>query len=227
MWIRSRKLGIYGGWAVAFIAFVLCLLVAILQASCGGSETTPPPAANACGVSGEMVPAMPECTNIKECGAGTQNYAEVSFCEHCFPRADTHFCEAGTCRQFDAALTNLSFSFQLPPSTVASAKSVARATVNPIMADGTKLTCAKLRSSDCSFVNNPQMNARNSTFSNLNGGGDFYMLQMSVDPGEDRILFVQVTDDTQGKGSVLATGCVENIDVVAGQSPAPVEVTFQ
>lgn len=195
-------------WApgVAFLA------IALSVASCGGDDG--PSGTNACGDVGAKTGT--ECSGLADCGNGSSNEVEVVFCEHCVPRADTHFCEAGTCRAFDPELTNLTYSFSLPAG-VSTAKSMTLATLNPVMADGTRLTCEALLST-CVAENNGAMNARNSRFNAL-PPGDLFMGVMSVDPGDDRVMFIQLTTGMQGTGDVVATGCTEGIDVVKGAGP--------
>jgi hypothetical protein len=88
------------------------------------------------------------------------------------------------------------------------------------MADGSKVTCAKLLSS-CSFLDNPAINTTNSTFKNFDGPASIdnaYPALSAAEAGSDQLLFIQVTTDVQGKGEVKARGCVEGIAVVEGQN---------
>ncbi|MCK6551070.1 hypothetical protein L6R52_34865 [Myxococcota bacterium] len=194
---------------------VAVLGIAWIWAGCGGDDG--PTGTNSCGNAGAKVGS--ECASLADCGAGAQNQVEVVFCEHCVPRADTHFCEAGVCRAIDTdpMLTNISFSFGLPAG-VTTAKSFTIASLNPIMADGTRVTCAALLST-CLSDGNGALNARNSRFNAL-PAGDLFMGQISADPGEERLLFVQLTTGMQGTGDVVAAGCTEGIDVVKGAGPA-------
>src|SRR5689334_16706197 len=104
-WIDARAMrnwshvGVWSGWAVVAAALAALAIVVLTQPGC---SSDPKLETNACGVAG-TAPAG-ECASIKECGAGAQNYVEVAFCENCFARSDTHFCEAGTCRAFDLDL---------------------------------------------------------------------------------------------------------------------------
>lgn len=219
---RWSVAAVWGGWVVV-VAAVAAAAAVVLSQGCGGESTQMLPP-NVCGEAG--APLGMDCAAVTECGAGAANHVQVSFCENCFSRSDTHFCESGTCRGFDLELTNVNFSFTVPAAAIA-AKSFTIASLNPTMADGGRLTCAALLSGDCPFVNNPAINARNSRFNNIQGG-DFFMGQISIDPGEDRLLFLQLTSGQQGIGTVLAKGCAEGIDVTKGQAPGtPVALELQ
>ena len=161
-----------------------------------------------------------ECIDLTGCGAGTPNARTVSFCEHCFARPDTHVCEAGVCRQIDVS-GSLSFVLGVPPSA-AGAKSWTQAAVNPVKSDGTKVTCADLVSST-EYVDNFDYNTGNSNFkvfASRDGAdpGLVYPSTIFADAGADRLLVIRVVSETQGKGSVLAVGCADGIEVVAGQT---------
>ncbi len=98
------------------------------------------------------------------------------------------------------------------------------ATINPIMADGSKVTCATLLSSGCNVLDNSGLNVTNSTHKRFSGGGAspqmVYQTGISGEPGADRILFVQATQEQSGDGKIMARGCVDGITVPlpAGQT---------
>lgn len=200
----------------------LSCLVSSIVIACG-SDTGPGPDSHGtpslCGEAGATPGA--ECTGLDRCGTPMQNFVKVAFCEHCFARADTHVCEAGTCRALDQSPdTKIEFRFTVPPAALGS-QSFTTAALNPVMADGTRLTCGAL-SSTCMFVDNAMINARNSRFDRLVAGADFYHGQIAADAGSDRLLFIQVTSGVQGTGDVRARGCVSGIEVVSGQTTAVV-----
>jgi hypothetical protein len=144
----------------------------------------------------------------------------VSFCQHCFAYADTQFCEAGTCRILQSGMTSMKLAFNVP-NTAAGAASFTAASLVPVMADGTTLTCAGLKSSMCTFKDSPVINARNSHFREFTGGADptnAYTDLITADPGGDRLAFVVVTSGMQGTGDVKAVGCTEHISVTEGQT---------
>jgi hypothetical protein len=191
------------------------LLALLLTAACntGGDDNDPQP--TACGLAGTMTGT--ECMGIDQCG-GENNAIEPSFCEHCLLRPDTHVCEAGTCRALGPR-GNIQTAFGIPAEAVGT-KSYTLATIQPIMADGSKVTCAKLLSS-CSFLDNPAINTTNSTFKNFDGPASIdnaYPALSAAEAGSDQLLFIQVTTDVQGKGEVKARGCVEGISVMEGQN---------
>ena len=161
-----------------------------------------------------------ECTDLTGCGAGTANARTVSFCEHCFARPDTHVCEAGMCREIDVT-GSLSFVLGVPPSATG-AKSWTQAAINPVKADGTRATCAELTSST-DYVDNFAYNTGNSNFkvfASRDGAdpGLVYPSTIFADAGSGRLLVIRVVSETQGKGSVLAVGCTEGIEVASGQT---------
>ena len=161
-----------------------------------------------------------ECVDLTGCGAGTANAKTVSFCEHCFARPDTHVCEAGICRELDVS-GSLSFVLGVPPSATG-AKSWTQAAINPVKSDGTRVTCAELINST-DYVDNFAYNTGNSNFkifASRDGAdpGLVYPSTIFADAGTDRLLVIRVVSETQGKGTVLAVGCAEGIEVVAGQT---------
>lgn len=193
----------------------LPILLSVAVFGCGSSE--PPPVMNtSCGTAGTK--AGMECSSIEDCGAAGRNAQTVSFCEHCFAHPDTHVCEAGVCRMIPTDFTELGtikFGFSLL-GMGSGAQSFAAAAVLPIAADGSKLSCAKLLST-CNYTNNFTLNA--SSYSRqISGGGDTIQDLVNVDPGPDRLLFLALTSDRQGKGRVLAKSCSENILVEKGKT---------
>ena len=106
------------------------------------------------------------------------------------------------------------------PSAGAGAKSFTVAAVNPVMADGTQLDCAKILST-CNIVNNFAINAANARFAAFPGSGavasNVYPVQTPADVGTARLLIVRLHTDVQGKGTILAEGCASGIDVRAGE----------
>lgn len=174
-----------------------------------------------CGLAGTKTGS--ECSGIDECG--TNNAIEPSFCEHCLLRPDTHVCESGTCRALGPR-GNIQSAFGIPAQAVGS-KSYTVATVQPIMADGSKVTCEKLTTT-CGFLDNPAINTTNSTFKNFDGPASIenaYPVLSAAEAGSDQILFLQVTTDVQGKGTVTARGCAEGISVSEGQTTqVPIEL---
>ena len=100
-------------------------------------------------------------------------------------------------------------------------------TLNPVMAEGTSVTCAALLSS-CSYRENAAINTANSSFKNFAEAADpqsVYTGLISADVGDERLVVVRVTSETQGRGEVKASGCTEGIQVISGQN-ARVELTL-
>jgi hypothetical protein len=95
------------------------------------------------------------------------------------------------------------------------------------MADGGKVTCEKLTST-CGFLMNPAINTTNSTFKRFAEPArtdSVYPSLISAEAGTGRLLFIQITSDEQGKGTVLAQGCAENLTVNEGETlTVPVEI---
>jgi hypothetical protein len=161
-----------------------------------------------------------ECTGLGGCGAGKPNEINVSFCENCFARPDTHVCESGVCRALDTS-GRMTFIVGIPPSA-RGAKSWTQASLNPIRADGIRVTCATaLASTD--YADNGAYNVGNSNFKVFatSGGADpalAYPSNIAADVGKDRMLVVRVVSDTQGKGQVLGQGCTEGIEIKASET---------
>lgn len=192
-----------------------CSLLFVL-AACGSTEEPPDPmGTNSCGTSG-AVNGM-ECQGLDTCG-GSSNFESVTFCTHCFKRAKAggQVCEAGVCRTLAAIPPNLISTIKLPAAAVASARSITQALILPVMADGTRVTCAALLST-CAALDNPKLNTAGSNFRNIAnpGQGDVLTGGLFADEGDDRIYVVRATTEVQGNGNVVGVGCAENIDVTA------------
>lgn len=178
-------------------------------AGCGGDSTTPP-ADTACGVAPAAAPAA-GCTGVSTCGAGASNQRKPINCEHCFAGYDSHVCEAGVCRAVDTTPGPIRVLMGLS-GLGSGAQSVMLAALHPTMADGTRLTCAKLLST-CAWRDNAAINANVITQA-IAQPGDTLQSSISVEPGAGRLVFVGLTSEPQGKGTLLAKGCVEGVDVV-------------
>src|SRR5687767_6499401 len=88
----------------------LWLSIFISLAACGEEERERPDGGggtSTCGASGSLLGG--QCMGLADCGRDDgSNFVRVVFCEHCFARADTHFCEAGMCREVPAS-TNVEY----------------------------------------------------------------------------------------------------------------------
>lgn len=192
------------------------LLAAVSLSACGGSDgSSPDPQQTACGTGGALAGA--ECTGLATCGAGAQNFKKVQPCDHCFAGADSHVCEAGKCRAIPTTIDaygtiRASFSLNQVGST---AQGLAQAALWPVMADGTRLSCAALLST-CGYVENPAINALSSSL-NVVQSGDVVFATTTMEPGAGRLYFAEFTSETRGRGTVLARGCVEGLTIAAGQ----------
>ncbi|MBI2377130.1 MAG: hypothetical protein HYV07_24225 [Deltaproteobacteria bacterium] len=161
--------------------------------------------------------AATECASLADCG-GPNNARKVEFCENCFARGDSHVCESGTCKALDTS-GSIKSAISIP-AEAAGALSYTIAALNPIMADGTRLSCEKLLAS-CTYRDDFAFNAANSTFKAFPAPANpsnAYPLQTPADVGVDRLLVIFVTEGSQGKGRVLASGCVGGIEVRAGET---------
>ncbi len=199
------------------------LILALVLAGCGEPEEpmpTPPGSSTMCGASGTK--SGTECEGLGTCGRGEPNRVEVEFCEHCFAWAETHVCEAGTCRALDnMASGSIKLAFAIPEAA-RGAKSFTQAVLLPTGGDGAKLTCAALLST-CNYADNDKINARTSNFQPFRGtpGGvadPAYVTNtfMSAEPGTQNIVVLRVTTELQGKGTVVAHGCKDGITVTSG-----------
>lgn len=203
------------------------LLSAVVLISCGADKPEDNPdgggGPTSCGTSGALTGS--ECMDLAGCGAGAQNFVKVSFCEHCFARADTHVCEAGTCRALDQDIdTSIMYAFSIPPA-LSAAQGFSVAVVNPIMADGTRVTCESLLKPTCETHQNGKFNARNSKADQIGAGAEVVQGFTSADHGEDRMVFVQITALRRGEGALLGQGCA-TIDVVRHVMFQPLEVVI-
>jgi hypothetical protein len=199
-----------GRWiAVGSIAFL---------AACGSASSSPDggTGSSACGSAGTKSGSA--CSALSDCGA--QNANTVEFCDHCFAYASAAVCEAGACRSLaPGASTNVQAAFGVPASA-AGAKSYVIATLDPITADATHLTCAALTST-CMYANNTSINAFASRFRNFVMPADPTMAYTDIiaaDPGDNRLVFIAVTSDVQGKGDIKAMGCTEQVSIGAGMT---------
>lgn len=163
-----------------------------------------------------------ECSTFAECG-GPNNVQTVSFCEHCFDRPDTHVCEAGRCRALAVGLEGqgqLRLGFTVP-SQASGARSVALAALLPVDGRGAPVTCARLVPGGPAVFRDASINPTNATTAPLNPPGDpsfAYVTMTSADPGSGRLVYLAVTSDVQGKGTLLAEGCAEGLEVRAGET---------
>ncbi|MCB9651055.1 MAG: hypothetical protein H6730_31360 [Deltaproteobacteria bacterium] len=201
-----------------FLGLVFALIPLAAACSGGGDDPDGGLSASSCGVAAEAAAA--ECAGLDQCGAGAQNYAVDPTCEHCPGRADSQLCEAGACRDvsgLELVLVQLAVT-----DKAVGAPSFTIATLNPISADGTRVTCEKLLSSACTVVGNSGLNFTNSTHKQFGGGGAatgmVYQTGISGEPGTDRIVLVQATSALGGDGDVVARACVEGVTI-----PLPAE----
>lgn len=210
------------------VRVLFAAIPAIVLMSCGSDNPDDNPDAGggsptACGTSGAL--AGSECMDLAGCGAGAQNFVKVSFCEHCFARADTHVCEAGVCRELDQDIdTSVMYGFTIPLS-LSAAQGFTVAAVNPIMADGSRATCETLLKPTCETHQNGKINARNSKADQIPAGAEVIQGFTSSDHGEDRMIFVQITELRRGEGALLGQGCA-TLDVMQHVSFQPIEVTI-
>lgn len=201
----------------------LCALgLALALWRCGDEEGSPGPgggengssAASGCGAPGE--PLASECLSLAECGLGVENAEAVRFCDLCPLRAQTEVCLGGRCEPF--ALTgSIEVAVTAFPDEATGARSVVLAALEPIAADGTRLTCAGLLGPTCRLTGNPELNATNVRFVNLAApaepGTVVPGLRTVAVPGPDKLLLLRATSEVQGRGQVLAEGCREGIIV--------------
>lgn len=178
----------------------------------------------ACGGDSDPGPdaGLAECSTFAECG-GPNNLQQVTFCEHCFARPDTHVCEEGRCRALPAefnARGQLSIGFAVPDAA-RGAKSAVLASILPIDGSGGEVSCSRLVPGSAATFGDRSINTSNAVAVTLNPPGDpsfAYVTMTSADPGQNRLVYLGVTSDVQGKGTLLAEGCLSGIEVVAGQT---------
>jgi len=202
------------GPSLAIMRAMRTFWMCVALVACGGEDPTPP-GSNVCGVAGE--PTGTECDSQSACG--TNNFRAVSGCDHCLWRNETHACESGVCRALPIGMSgNIGFNIGVPAGA-RGAKSYVMAAVFPIMADGSRVTCAALTST-CMRVNNGLIGVGNSTAVNIRPPADpdlVYPSQSFDYPGEDHLLLLMLTSEERGAGNLMAIGCAEGIDVVNGE----------
>jgi hypothetical protein len=205
--LRARRVRFASPSAAALVTATLAAFAAVT--GCGGS-TAEPPADSACGTAPAAAPTA-GCTGVATCGAGASNQRRPINCTHCFAGYDSHVCEAGACRAVDTTPGPIRVLMGLS-GRGSGAQSVMIAALHPTMADGTQLTCAKLLST-CAWRDNPAINANVITQA-IAQPGETLQSSISVEPGAGRLVFVGLTSEPQGKGTLLAKGCAEGVDVV-------------
>jgi hypothetical protein len=197
----------------ALLSSLSALALAAAACSGGGDDPDGGLSGSACGEAHQAAEAS--CAGLDQCGQGAQNFASDPTCELCPHRADSHVCEAGTCRPLED-LALISVLISVPPAAVG-APSFTIATLNPVAADGTKVTCARLLSDQCQLLQNPALNFTNSTHKQFSGGGAatgmVYQSGISGEPGADRIILVQATSELGGDGEVVARKCLEGVTI--------------
>lgn len=182
-----------------------------LGTACGASDDGGGGDPTACGVSGAADAA---CARLEDCG-GAGNVGTVSFCEHCPPFARTEFCRAGKCEAFSVD-PSIDIEVLALPDEAAGAQSIIVAVLEPVMADGTVLSCEGLLAPACSIVANGALNASNVKFQTLSPPaqpGLVYRTGSVSAPGPGKLVLVRATSESQGRGQLLAEGCVEGVDV--------------
>lgn len=213
------------------VARVILVAAASALAACSGGDDVDPDAGvsgpSACGVAGQAPAA--ECEGLDQCGAGEQNFTKDPTCDNCPRRADSHLCEAGACREVaDSALVQVLLTV---PAEAIGAAGFTIATLNPVMADGSRVTCDKLLSDACARGSDAALNFTSSTHNPFPGqtGASMDMVYQTgafFEPGADRLLFVQATEELSGDGQVLAWACLEGLTVPleAGQNRLGVDL---
>lgn len=197
-----------------FAALALAMVPLFACGDDGGSGSP-----GACGWEGEA--KGDACQRLSDCG-GPSNESQVSFCDNCPFRADVQICNAGVCETFDPS-SSIELPLLSPPASATGAAAAILVALEPVAADGTRLTCEGLLSSACgarSHPRQPQLNATNARFVNLSPpfapGSVYPGLRTASAAGADKLLWVRLTTETQGKGEVLAEACVEGIQVPEG-----------
>jgi hypothetical protein len=187
------------------------LLSSVFALACG--DSTPDPGADG---------GLSECMSFAECG-GPNNVQTVNFCEHCFARPDTHVCEGGGCRELTADFASrgqLSVAFTVP-SAALGGKSAVLAALLPTDGAGGAVTCDRLLPGGPAVFGDRSLNTTNAVAVTLTPPGDpsfAYRTTTSADPGSNRLIYLGVTSEVQGKGTLMAEGCLEGIEVRAGET---------
>lgn len=189
-----------------------------------GGLPQPPPSGPSCGEPPARRPEA-ECQRFDRCAP--DNVVATPSCEVCPPQARFLVCEAGRCRVLDrSGIIQVAFE---APSRAFGAESIAITILNPLAADGTRLSCEGVLSLECDLRGDPRLNRVNTNLAEPPGGivqgTPSYILPIQADVGDDRLAVVQITAEADGRGPLLAIGCAEGISVRPGRSTlAPVEL---
>ncbi|MBK8013303.1 MAG: hypothetical protein IPK13_18355 [Deltaproteobacteria bacterium] len=155
------------------------------------------------------------CREDRARGCGVDNAVSVLACDHCPRRADDQVCEAGTCRDLHLNPGGLIQVLPTIPEDLEAIQAAIVATVLPTMADGSRATCERLLAGGT--LQDIGLNIVNVRV--LPVAVDplaVPSLSLLTEPGPDRLVVVLFVDDEDGSGEVLAKGCREQIEVVAG-----------
>lgn len=164
-----------------------------------------------CGIEG--TPASSMCMDASDCGQ-----TDVRFnCTNCPIEATQATCVSGQCDTYDDS-GRVRFGFNVV-NAGAGGNSYVGMIIDPMMANGDRVTCAALLST-CPIVNNKELNVVNVDVGNPAGGlqqGQAYILTPFAHVGENRIGYLFVTSQMAGSGDVIAHGCTEGVAITSGQ----------
>lgn len=169
-----------------------------------------------CGIEG--TPEGTECVGFDECGVRN---TQVAFnCDTCPQEAISELCLSGRCTPYDLDAT-IQIGFNVFEHGDG-ANSFVLAVIDPMGADGTRVTCEALLSS-CNLVDNFSVNVMNVQVTGAGSANGFeqnqaYIGLADAQSGEDRIAYLRLHAQGRGNGTVLAKGCSEWASLAPGQT---------
>lgn len=200
------------------------LLSLFLAAACGSDSTstalprstpdTGPTTVVQCGEA--ALQPQNECRAADDCPDGTNVGPRA--CSNCPVEALFRVCQAGECFEYDRSGT---IDARFVADVLADGgQSYVTMVIDPVMANGRRLTCASLLS-QCDVLNDTDLNVVNVQRANPEPPlqqGLAYIALASAHVGTDRIVLIFVTANRNGEGRILTRGCVDGITVSSGQT---------
>ncbi len=204
------------------------VLVFVLVAACGsgsgddgGDDTTVTRDAGVavgeiCGVPGE--PTGSDCAGFDECGV--RNVTQAFNCERCPQEAVDKLCSAGSCVPYQRDAT-IQVGFNVFEHG-AGGNSFVFAVLDPMGADGTRITCEGLLAS-CTLEDNFNLNVMRVQVAGAGTASGFEQNQayrglVNAASGDGLLALLRIHVEGRGNGAVLAKGCAVVPSVAAGET---------
>ena len=207
------------------VASKVCVVLTMLVAGgCGSDSNSEPNGTGGTDAGGGRsgVCGRPDLTPASACQTAADcpdpSNQGRALCSNCPREALFRTCSAGQCVEYDRSGTIDARFIGTPAAS--GGESYVTSVIDPIMADGRRLTCANLLN-ECDVVNDPGLNVINVQIAEPVPplAPDLaYISLASAHVGSDRIVLIYVTASSDGEGRILAQGCVEGLTVTSGQT---------